>query len=199
MAQLGWTDIRTRAQIFAREWAGEKRENAEAQTFWNELFDVFGLRRRTVASFQEPVRTLKGTYGFIDLFWKGKLLAEHKTAGKSLAKAQTQAFDYIQDLQREGRETDVPPHVIVSDFSRIVLHRLEPEEGEDPIVEFELADFPKYVRHFAFITGQTTHRFREEDPANFEAAKIMADLHDAIEESGYKRSEERRVGKECRL
>ncbi len=185
MAQLGWTDIRTRAQAFAREWAGEKRENAEAQTFWNEFFDVFGLRRRTVASFQEPVKTLKGTYGFIDLFWKGKLLAEHKTAGKPLDKAATQAFDYIQDLQREGRENEVPPHVIVSDYTRIVLHRLEPEEGEESIIEFELADFPKYVRHFAFITGQTTHRFKEEDPANLEAAQIMADLHDAIEASGY--------------
>ena len=54
------------------------REEAEAKSFWDEFFSVFGLRRRTVASFEEPVKKLSGDYGYIDLFWPGVLIVEHK-------------------------------------------------------------------------------------------------------------------------
>jgi hypothetical protein len=94
VAKLGWTDIRSRALKFSRDWEGVERENAESQTFWNEFFDVFGLRRRTVASFREPVKSIKDTYHFIDVFWKGKLLGEHKSAGQSLDRAGSQAFEH---------------------------------------------------------------------------------------------------------
>ncbi|WP_181952629.1 type IIL restriction-modification enzyme MmeI [Vulcaniibacterium gelatinicum] len=43
---LTWADIRGRATAFAREWAGETAERAEAQTFWNEFFAIFGVNRR---------------------------------------------------------------------------------------------------------------------------------------------------------
>jgi hypothetical protein len=46
---------------------------------------VFGVRRRKVASFEEPVRFLGEKRGFIDLFWKGKLLVEQKSLGRKLA------------------------------------------------------------------------------------------------------------------
>jgi hypothetical protein len=78
---LSWNEIRHRAITFAKEWKGETREAAERQTFWNEFFNVFGVRRRTVATFEEPVKKLSGDWGFIDLFWPGRLLAEHKSAG----------------------------------------------------------------------------------------------------------------------
>ena len=102
---LSWNEIRTNALAFSREWASATRENADAKSFWDEFFAVFGLKRRLVASFEEPVRGLSGSYGFIDLFWKGTLLAEHKSKGKDLGKAHSQAMDYIQDLQRTGRST----------------------------------------------------------------------------------------------
>lgn len=66
---LSWNEIRHRAIAFSREWTGAHRERAEAQTFWNEFFDVFGIKRRIVASFEEPVERITGDYGFIDLFW----------------------------------------------------------------------------------------------------------------------------------
>ena len=189
---ISWNEIRQRAVKFSREWEGISRERADAQTFWNEFFEVFGIRRRTVASFEEPVKTLKGTYGYIDLFWKGRLLAEHKSPGKALDKAEVQAFDYIQSLEREGRGDEIPRYIVVSDFARIVLYDLEPEDQGELFkgmqhahVEIPLAELHKHVRHFAFIIGQQTHRFREEDPANIEAASIMAELHDAVEEGGY--------------
>src|ERR1035441_4239894 len=96
---LSWNEIRHRAIAFSREWQGETREAAERQSFWNDFFNVFGVRRRTVATFEEPLRKLSGDWGFIDLFWPGRLLAEHKSAGESLGKAHAQGMDYIRGLK----------------------------------------------------------------------------------------------------
>ena len=95
---ISWNEIRQNAIHFSREWAGARSENAEKQTFWNEFFGVFGLRRRVVASFEEPVKKISGQYSYIDLFWPGILLVEHKSFGKDLGKAESQAFQYIRDL-----------------------------------------------------------------------------------------------------
>jgi hypothetical protein len=94
---LSWNEIKSRAISFAKEWKDETRERAEAQTFWNDFFNVFGISRRLVASFDEPVKKLKGTYGYIDLFWKGVMLVEHKSADENLDTAHSQAIGYIQD------------------------------------------------------------------------------------------------------
>lgn len=190
-AKLSWNEIRNNAIQFSRAWEDATDERAEAQTFWNEFFQVFGLTRRHVASFEEPVKSLKGTHHRIDLFYKGTLLAEHKSAGQSLDKAESQAFNYIQELIADGRSSEVPRYIVLSDFRRVVLHDLEPEI--DPAAdappeqrfEFAIEDFHLHVRHFAFLLGQTVHRFGEEDPANLEAAQIMAGLHDTVEEAGY--------------
>ena len=61
---LSWNEIRHRAIAFSKEWAGVKSEQAEKQTFWNEFFNVFGIRRRVVASFEEPVKGISGQYGY---------------------------------------------------------------------------------------------------------------------------------------
>ncbi|HEX7860954.1 MAG TPA: type IIL restriction-modification enzyme MmeI [Verrucomicrobiae bacterium] len=86
---LSWNEIRHNAIRFSKEWSSATRESAEKQTFWNEFFAVFGLRRRTVASFEEPVKRITGDYGYIDLFWPGTLIVEHKTAGKDLSQAES--------------------------------------------------------------------------------------------------------------
>ena len=74
MPNLSWNAIADNATLFARDWATATREEADKQLFWNDFFTVFGMPLRTVASFEEPVRRLRGTYGFIDLLWKGTLL-----------------------------------------------------------------------------------------------------------------------------
>jgi hypothetical protein len=192
---LSWNEIRHRAIAFSKEWTGIKREQAEKQTFWNEFFNVFGVPRRAVASFEEPVKNLSGDYGYIDLFWPGKVLVEHKSRGKDLSKAESQAFRYIQDLAREGRTNEIPRYVIVSDFGRIALHDLEPEDQRNlPLfqnyrvatVEFPLADFHQYIHAFAFIPGYKQHKFEEQDPINIRAVEIMGRLHDTLEAGGYK-------------
>jgi hypothetical protein len=58
---LSWNEIRQRSIAFSKEWTAASSEQAEKQTFWNEFFDVFGIRRRTVAIFEEPVKNLPAT------------------------------------------------------------------------------------------------------------------------------------------
>ncbi len=88
---------------FASEWADVASERAEAQSFWTDLFGVFGIKRRSVASFEEKVKNLKGAFDRIDVFYSGVMLGEHKSRGQDLSKAASQAFDYIQSLEREDR------------------------------------------------------------------------------------------------
>ncbi|MDX6498864.1 MAG: hypothetical protein QOG23_2124 [Blastocatellia bacterium] len=77
---LSWNEIRVRAARFAEEWKDAHYERGESQTFYNEFFEVFGVTRRRVASFEEPVRLLGDKRGFLDLFWKGVLLVEQKSS-----------------------------------------------------------------------------------------------------------------------
>jgi hypothetical protein len=81
-------EIKKRAIEFSNEWRGETRERAEAQTFWNGFFNVFGIDRRRVASFDKGVQKIDGQTGFMDLFWKGKLIVEHKSIGKDVKYSQ---------------------------------------------------------------------------------------------------------------
>ena len=154
---ISWNEIRHNAIRFTKEWTGETREEAEAKSFWDAFFQVFGIPRRAVASFEVRVRNIHGQYGFIDLFWTGVLLVEHKSFGKDLGKAESQAFSYIEDLLREGRHDEGPRYVLVSDFARFALHDLE----EDTTTTFPLADFHRHIHDFAFILGYKQHKFEE--------------------------------------
>lgn len=194
MPHLSWNEVRDRAIRFSREHAGDRSESAEKQTFWNDFFNVFGLRRASLASFEANVTNLKGNKGAIDLLWRGKLLVEHKSFGEDLALAQTQAFTYIEDLTRDNRWEEIPRFVLVSDFAQFVLYDLEPEEQRDlPLFDggktvphhFVLAEFSKHVRQFAFMLGQTRVRLDPEDPANEKAYGRMCELHDALKTGGF--------------
>jgi len=174
---LAWNEIKSRALAFSKEWAGESSEDAEAKTFWDGFFNIFGITRKRIASFEEPVKKLGNQYGYIDLFWKGVLIVEHKSRGKSLEKAYDQALGYFPGL----KERDLPKYVIVSDFARIRLYDLE----ENRQHEFELKDLHKNVRLFGFIAGYQTHKIQEQDPVNIKAAEQMGRLHDRMKDVGY--------------
>ena len=174
---LSWNEIKDRALKFSNEWIDETRERAEKDSFWNDFFNVFGISRRRVATFEEPVKKLGDKQGFIDLFWKGTLLVEHKSRGKSLDKAYEQATDYFSGL----KEHELPKYILVSDFERIKLYDLD-ERTEH---EFHISEFYKNVKMFGFIAGYQKRTFKEEDPVNIEAAELMGKLHDQLKEFGY--------------
>ena len=203
---LSWNEIKHRAIAFSKKWQHETREAAERQPFWEDFFVVFGLQRRHYAIYEEPVKKLSGHWGSIDLLWPGTLLVEHKSAGEDLGKAHAQGMDYIRGLVDSGRGKEVPRYLIVSDFQRIAIHDLEPEQDPDapllqrlpPSFEFPLAELHKHIRHFFFMAGYRQHKLNPEDPANEEATQLMCDLHDALEEGEYGTDSAGRAGHELK-
>jgi len=175
--RLSWNEIRARAAAFAREWADASYEKGETQSFYNEFFEVFGMRRRKVAAFEEPVRLLGEKRGFIDLFWKGVLLVEQKSAGRNLARARKQALDYFPGL----KDHELPRYVLLCDFQSFELIDLDTREE----VRFGLAELPAHVEAFGFIVGVEKRVFKDQDPVNIIAAELMGKLHDALKASGY--------------
>ena len=174
---LSWNEIKDRALKFTKEWEGETRERAEKDTFWNEFFHIFGITRRRLATFEEPVKKLNNKQGFIDLFWKGTLLVEHKSKGKNLDAAFEQATDYFYGI----KEHELPKYVLVSDFARFKLYDLD-EKTEH---EFPISELHKNIKLFGFIAGYQKRTFKDEDPVNIAAAELMGKLHDELKESGY--------------
>ena len=175
--RLSWNEIRARAARFADEWKNAHYERGESQTFYNELFEVFGVTRRRVASFEEPVKKLGNERGFIDLFWKGVLLVEQKSAGRNLTRAKQQALDYFPGL----KEHELPRYVLVSDFQSFELYDLD----DNTTSCFTLRHLPDHIEEFGFILGVQKRSFRDQDPVNIEASEIMGKLHDALKDSGY--------------
>ncbi|WP_309498554.1 DNA methyltransferase [Sulfurovum sp.] len=174
---LSWNEIKNRAINFSKEWESEEREHAESQSFWNEFFNIFGISRKRVASFEEPVKKLGEKRGRIDLFWKGVLLVEHKSKGKDLDKAYTQALDYFPGL----KEAELPKYILISDFEIFRLYDLE----ENTTHEFNINELYKNVNLFGFIAGYTKHKVVAEDPVNIKAALLMGKLHDELKNIGY--------------
>jgi hypothetical protein len=171
------SEMRGRARAFAKEWDGETREAAERQTFWNEWFEVFGIRRRRQVIFERNVRKLSGTTGQIDAFWPGMLLVEHKSAGEDLDVAMNQAEGYLNGLDEE----ELPRLIVLSDFARFRVLNLETREE----VEFPLENFPTELELFTFIAGYRPRWFSEQDEVNVKAAELMGVLHDRLAETGY--------------
>jgi hypothetical protein len=177
MPALSQKEIRDRATQFVHEWQGEARERAEAQSFWNDFFAVFGISRRRVASFEEPVKQLGERRGSIDLFWKGTLIVEHKSQGESLDKAFAQALDYFPGIE----ERNLPKFVLVSDFARFRIYDLDDSTEH----EFALVELPSKIHLFGFISGYRKQVYRDEDPVNIKAAQMMGELHDSLASAGY--------------
>ena len=174
---ISWNEIKDRALRFSKEWVEEASEAAEAKSFWDAFFHVFGVPRKRVASFEKRVKMLDGKGGYIDLLWKGILLVEQKSRGKDLDRAYQQAKDYFPGLQ----DRDLPRYILVSDFACFRLYDLE-EGGRH---DFPLGELYKNVRLFGFIAGYQTTAYKEQDPVNIQAAERMGRLHDQLKAAGY--------------
>ncbi|HEX2243208.1 MAG TPA: type IIL restriction-modification enzyme MmeI [Gammaproteobacteria bacterium] len=128
----------------------ETSERTEAQTFWNEFFEVFGVnRKRAGIRFEKAAERFgKRGKGCIDVFWPGTLLAEHKSVDPGLDVAHTQGTDYFDGLS----ESELPHYVIVADFQRLRLYDLE----ENITTELKLSELPSHIH--GLVSSLTTPR-----------------------------------------
>ena len=177
---LSPNQIRANARQFSLEWKDETRERAESQTFWNEFLAVFGVNRRKVGIFEATFKKLKGTQGFIDVYWPKKLVCEQKSRGADLDKATKQALDYLQSIAKVA-EDDLPRYVIVCDFERLHLFDLETQQEQKILV----ANLAEHIELFGFISGYETEFRKHQETVNIAAALRMGRLHDQLKENGY--------------
>lgn len=175
---LSWNEIKDRAFHFSMEWADAANEDADAKPFLIEFFDVFGISRKRVSTFEYKVTKPGERTGYIDLFWKGMILIEMKSRGKDLDLAFEQAKGYTYGL----KEYELPKFILVSDFQRFRLYDLE----EEIIISFTLPELVNNVHHFAPLIGYQKAVYKPEDPANIEAAELLGKFHDSLFNIGYK-------------
>ncbi|MEO7658868.1 MAG: type IIL restriction-modification enzyme MmeI, partial [Pyrinomonadaceae bacterium] len=174
---LSWNEIKSRAVEFSNEWKDDFNEHAEAKSFMDAFFNVFGVSRRRVGTFEQIVKKEDGRQGFIDFLWKSNILIEFKSRGKDLEKAHQQAKDYFPGL----KDRDLPKFILVCDFERFRLYDLE----EGTTAQFKLSELVNNVQHFAYLLGYQRKVYKEQDPVNIKAAELMGKLHDRLEEIGY--------------
>ncbi|HTO35612.1 MAG TPA: DNA methyltransferase [Flavobacterium sp.] len=174
---LSWNEIKDRALKFSKEWADTYNEEADAKPFLDEFFNVFGITRRKIGTFEHRVKKLDDGNGYIDLLWKGVILIEMKSKGKNLDKAFIQAKEYTNGLQQH----ELPKYILVSDFDLFRLYDTE----DNTTIEFRLSELVGNVQHFGYLLGYQKKVYKEQDPANIKAAELMGKLHDRLEEIGY--------------
>jgi type I restriction-modification system DNA methylase subunit len=184
-------EMRERAESFAISWRGITEERAEAQSFTNEFFEIFGLKRRDYAQFEKPIRKKDETgTGFADLFWSGKLIIESKSAHldkpKHWEKTLQQAEEYIENLQLHQR----PQYIMLMNFKRIQKHSVESLGKTNKIKisfvsEVPISDLAHRLDEFDFFVEFANRLETDEEKANQEAARRIANVYDAIERKGY--------------
>ena len=170
-------ELRKALAAFSQEWADAQKEDAESAIFWHELLKLFGISKRSSVMYQKAVYKLGDQRGRIDAFIPGKVIIEHKSRGKDLDAAFSQAGDYFLALT----EAERPRWIIVSDFARFRIYDL----SKDTQVEFGIADLSEKADKLAFLFPQEDVEADDERPLDRTAAYKVADLHDALLDRGF--------------
>ena len=177
-------EMRKRASEFIDRYEDVKDEKSYYQMFWRDFFEIFGINWKDVAVFELAVKKFGGKQGFIDCFWKGKLIVEHKSRGKSLTAAFNQAVGYLDTLSAAEK----PRYVIVSDFERIRVYDLFTRKNK----EIKLIQLEDNIKLFSFIYEDQIQHYEEQEELNIEAAELMGKLYDYLKDDGY-------IGKDLEL
>ena len=172
MSSITTNEVRTRLSAFAHQWRGASRENADAKLFWARFYECFCIRPESATIYEQAVPKLNGAIGFIDSFIPGLLIVEHKSKGRSLDAAYTQASGYFIGLA----EAERPRYIIACDFATFRLYDLCTER----VNECALKDLPKHAGWFRFLSEDQAPDILEESPINRQAAYAVSKLHESL-------------------
>lgn len=181
---LSLNEIRARCAEFVISWresSGDERQ--DGQSFVRDLLAAFGISETRAALYEKRAnRTSTGNQGYIDALVPGLLLVEMKSSGKNLGLAEIQALDYVNALS----DTEQPRYILTSDFKNFRLLDLLAPKGSD-VTQFSLTDLPKRAEALAFLAGYQSRSFgsQQQEQASIRAAKIMAELYEALDGSGF--------------
>ena len=178
MTTLNFDTLRTRATKFAKTFESVTSEKQNDQDFMREFCAIFDISSRSIEWQYDVQKDKKSAKKWIDWLSPSSLLFEMKSAGLNLDEAYKQAVGYVPMIKEAHR----PDYILVSDFAN--LHLYNRVTGA-PRVEIKLADLPQQIEHFAFLAGYEKIAIENQAKINEQAAEKMAQLHDAIKETGY--------------
>ena len=173
---LSWNEIKDRALKFSKEWADAAREEADAKSFLEEFFNVFGISRKRVGTFEHRVKKMDDSDGYIDMLWKGTILIEMKSRGKNLDRAYQQAIEYTHGLEQH----ELPKYILVSDFENFHLYDLE----DKSLIEFKLNDLINNVQHFDTYWA-IKKSLQRRGSGEYRSCRVNGKLIDRLKEIGY--------------
>ncbi|PSJ71560.1 hypothetical protein C7N43_38730, partial [Sphingobacteriales bacterium UPWRP_1] len=179
--------LRQHADRFAHRFYGETNEAAEAKTFMDELFKVFGLDRYALARFEYPTRRYtSGKKGRADLFWRGKLLIEAKSGhldkDSDWENTLHQAMDYVRGLHKPISR---PEYLLLVNFKRLKLYQLHDTPTDIrlkpvPVCNIPLLAFADNLHFFSFFLTAQKDLEEREVKVNQEAAQLIATVYDSL-------------------
>lgn len=181
---LSLNEIHRRSAQFVVDWREEPGdERQQAQSFIRDLLQVFGITSTKAALYEKRAqRSSTGNQGYIDALVPGLCAIEMKSVGKDLAAAEQQALDYIDSLP----DVETPRWIIACDFQQFRILELEADNHTDTRC-FSLEELPANIEALAFLAGYQSRSFgdQRQETASVQAAQIMANLYEALSDSGY--------------
>jgi hypothetical protein len=183
------------AQKFILEYQDKKSEEIYAQSFWNDFFKIFGLRRSKFADFEyaAPRASNISGWGRADLFWAKHLLVEHKSAQFDSApnwiEHFVQAQEYFDGIVKEDAINNTkytPKKIIVCNFKRFRIYTTDYKKVKNEYIEIFIKDLADKIDAFDFFIEITTDMKNEERDVNLAAAKKVGGIHKFLEQYNFK-------------
>ena len=172
-------EIRARLTAFAARWSVyEGGERAEAQTFLNELFECYGIRRSDVARFEQAQAGR-----FLDLIWPRVCLIEMKAPAeaKRLEKHRLQALRYWIESADASTNIPAPRWVVICAFRKLEIWEPGAFPGA-PRVVLDLIDLPDQYDALLFLTGGEPVFAGGQAALTREAVVHLIDLYEQLSE-----------------
>lgn len=168
---LSREEMKTRALSFAKRWAGPQREEAEAKTFLDEFFEIFGRDRRAVdAHFEHRVERSnrgEGHFGHRTFVWaneaSGKAQVHVVIIGFGASDtARKRLFNHGADgrVVEESGVTNLSPYLMVGGDT-VVTNRMKPLCA---VPELGIGNKPIDGGYYLFTSAEKT-AFLDKEPS----------------------------------
>ena len=143
-------EIQAALSPFVEQWRGYAgSERAEAQTFLNQLFEVYGSDRGSVGARFED---FSSSAGFMDLHWPGVCIVEMKAPIKPGSSGRGQVKRYWEESADEDADIGAARWVVLCNFTGFEIW--EPGRfPKSPRATFTLEELPQRYEALLFLAG----------------------------------------------
>lgn len=181
------------AREFVKTWGKkEGKEDAERQTFWNDLLNrVYGINDYyNFITYEKDVKvkdngkvTTRRIDGYIPstktmIEMKGKHVTDLSKPLVQSGGAELTPFEQAKRYANFMPNSEQPRWILVSNFSEIDIHDMEHPLDAPKIIKLE--DLPQKVKSLEFIVNQHEKRVVDEQKISVDAGNIVAKIYDEL-------------------